>query len=239
MNATEIQQLLNEVSSKEKALVLNRFFKTGRGEYGEGDLFRGVKMPEQRAIVRCVDNLIDFKLIDDLLASVYHEDRMMGLLILVKWFEASKKHPENQAEIFGYYLAHTSSINNWDLVDLSAPKIVGAYLVNRDCEILFRLANSTNLWEQRIAMVSTWKLIQQGRFEPSLQLAERLLNHPHDLMQKAVGWMLREVGKRDLDLEIDFLTTDHRYQRMPRTMLRYAIEKFPEPLRLQFLHGEI
>lgn len=239
MKATEIQMLLDEVSTKEKALVLQRFFKTGKGEYGEGDIFRGVKMPEQRTIVKCVDNTIDFQLVDDLLVSPYHEDRMMGLLILVKWFEASKKQPERQTEIFNYYLAHAASINNWDLVDLSAPKIVGAYLVKRDCEILFQLAESANLWEQRIAMVSTWKLIQQGRFEPTLQLAEKLLNHPHDLMQKAVGWMLREVGKRDLELEIDFLTADHRYQRMPRTMLRYAIEKFPEPLRLQFLHGEI
>lgn len=239
MNAVEIQSLLKAEASASKALVLQRFFKTGPGEYGEGDKFRGVTMPQQRYIVRFVDKEVDFDAIDVLLDSEYHEDRMTGLLILVKWFEANKKRPEIQTEIFEFYLNRTCRINNWDLVDITAPKIVGAYLVERDCDLLFKLAESESLWEQRIAIVSTWKLIQQGRFLPTLELAERLLSHPHDLMHKAVGWMLREVGKRDLELEIEFLLKDGRYRKMPRTMLRYAIEKFPEPLRLQFLHGEV
>lgn len=234
----EIQQLLIEESSEENKRILQRFFKTGKGEYGEGDIFRGVKMPHIHAIVKYVDNDLNLQEMDALLQSPFHEDRMAALLILVKWFEASKRNPKQQDTIFEFYLRHTKYINNWDLVDLSAPKIVGVYLLQHPSDVLFHLAESDNLWEQRIAVVSTWKLIQQGEFNPTMQLAEKLLHHPHDLMQKAIGWMLREIGKRDLDLEIDFLLKDGRYKTMPRTMLRYAIEKFPESLRLSFLHGE-
>lgn len=228
---TEIEHLLESQSDPEKREILPRFFKTGKGEYGEGDRFLGVVVPRVRAVAKQYLNT-PFDVPAHLLQSPWHECRLCALLMLVERFrksdEAERKH------IFDFYLAHTDRVNNWDLVDLSAPAIVGGYLKDKSCrDTLYRLADSSLLWEQRIAVVSTYTLIKNDDFIDILALSERLLHHPHDLMRKAVGWMLREMGKRDKDLLVQFLEKHCRV--MPRTMLRYAIEKFPEEERKEFM----
>lgn len=238
-----IQQELEQFIDEEKREVLPRFFKTGKGQYGEGDRFLGITVPHIRTVaMRHLDLNPDE--ISRLLMSVWHELRMCALLIMVEQVKRShkklwlKEHSEEEGEIlrrnyYQFYLRHTGKINNWDLVDLSAPTIVGEYLVDHNREILYQLADSSLLWDQRIAVVSTYTLIKNGDFIDILALSERLLHHKHDLMQKAVGWMLREMGKRDKDLLVQFL---EKYCRtMPRTMLRYAIEKFPEEERKEFM----
>ncbi|MDD4074101.1 MAG: DNA alkylation repair protein [Candidatus Pacebacteria bacterium] len=211
----DIIKELQSKRDKKRAVILSRFFKTGKGEYGEGDIFLGIVVPVQRIIAKkYVD--IPFRDIQRLLNSKIHEYRLTGLLILVE-----KKDKE---KVFDFYLKNTKNINNWDLVDLSAPKIIGDYLNNKKREILYSLAVSDNLWERRISIVSTFSFIKNNDFKETIKIAEILLNDKHDLIQKAVGWMLREVGKRDKDIEKDFL--DKYYRNMPRTMLRYSIEKF-------------
>ncbi|MDD3386374.1 MAG: DNA alkylation repair protein [Candidatus Pacebacteria bacterium] len=211
----DIIKELQSKRDKKRAAILSRFFKTGKGEYGEGDIFLGIVVPVQRIIAKkYVD--IPFRDIQKLLNSKIHEYRLTGLLILVE-----KKDKE---KVFDFYLKNTKNINNWDLVDLSAPKIIGDYLNNKKREILYSLAVSDNLWERRISIVSTFSFIKNNDFKETIKIAEILLNDKHDLIQKAVGWMLREVGKRDKDIEKDFL--DKYYRNMPRTMLRYSIEKF-------------
>lgn len=222
---TDVQNLAN----KEKATLLAGFFKTGKGEYGEGDIFLGLTVPEARRIAKKYAHL-RLEEIQTLLTSSFHEERLIALLILVHNFQ--KGNDTEKKEIFEFYLSHTKAINNWDLVDLSAHKIVGEWLVRKrkGIQLLEKLARSKNLWERRIAIISTFAFIAEGIPEPSLEVAEMLLDDTHDLIHKAVGWALREVGKRvSQEKEEEFLRT--HYRTMPRTMLRYAIERFPETLR--------
>lgn len=218
---------LRSYSTPQKREVLPRFFKTGKGEYGEGDMFMGTSVPYTRKVAKTHKNA-SFTLLEALLESEWHEVRFCALVILTYRY---KNDPEAAVE---FYLNHTKGINNWDLVDLSAPNILGSYLVhNADHKILYELAASDNMWKQRIATVSTLMLIRHGQYSDTIKLAELFLNTRHDLMQKAVGWVLREVGKRDKDLLILFL---ERYKtKMPRTMLRYAIEKFSPDQRRYFM----
>ena len=226
----QIKRDLSQLSNPEKAKKLSGFFKTGKGQYGEGDLFLGIPVPEQRKVAK---RYIDIPLNDlqELLSSKIHEHRLTALLILVSKY--GKADNSGKDRIFGFYLRNTENINNWDLVDLSAPKIVGDYLFNKDTSILFKLAKSNNLWERRISILSTFKFIRNNDFEDALSISELLLHDEHDLIHKAVGWMLREIGKRDQEIEERFLS---KYcMQMPRTMLRYAIEKFDENKRKFYL----
>ncbi len=225
---------LQEKSSKEKAELYQRFFKTGEGEYGEGDVFIGLTMPQQREIAKKYFNL-SLPKIQELLKSKIHEHRMTGLIILTEKYK--KSNDREKENIFGFYLKNTKHINNWDLVDLSAPNIVGDYLLNKDKKILYDLVHSKDLWEKRIAIVSTYTFIRAGEFEDVLAISEILLEDKHDLIHKAVGWMLREVGKKDEDVLKIFLKGN--YKKIPRTTLRYAIEKFDEGERKRILRGEI
>lgn len=230
MNHNEVQRTLKSHSDPEIAKHSQRFFKTGAGEYGEGDRFLGIRVPVIRTVAKRFRNLpIDEA--EKLLKSPFHEERLCALFILVYRFKSSKK--EVQTEIFDLYLRNTLWINNWDLVDSSAEHIVGAYLRNRNRKVLFTLARSPSLWDRRIAVMSTFHFIKAGQFEDTLKLAEMLLKDKEDLIHKAVGWMLREIGKRDRQMEESFL--DRFVNDMPRTMLRYAIEKFPEAKRKHYL----
>ncbi len=233
MNHQTVQKKLRDKADKERAEHSERFFKTGKGEYGEGDKFLGLRVPEQRKIARSHKQL-PLEEVEKLLQSEYHEERLTALIILTYKFEGSD--PQLQEDIFECYMDNLESVNNWDLVDLSAPKIVGPYLEHRDRNILYDLAKSENLWERRIAMISCLYFIKQGDFKDSLNIAQILLNDEHDLIHKAVGWMLREIGKIDLESEEQFLQSNN-YSKIPRTMLRYAIEKFPEEKRQAYLKG--
>ncbi|MFA4818967.1 MAG: DNA alkylation repair protein [Patescibacteria group bacterium] len=226
----ELRSDLRKLASPQKAKILQRFFKTGPGEYGEGDMFLGIIVPNSRRLARQYVNL-SWGEIDKLLHSKIHEERLTALLILVDRF--GKAHKTEQGRIFRFYLANTKYINNWDLVDLTAPKIVGTYLVDKSQAILYKLVKSKNIWERRIAVLATFYFIRQGQYADTLKLAQLLLKDKHDLMHKAVGWMLREVGKRSLKTEIVFL--DKFASRMPRTMLRYAIEKLSPQQRSHYL----
>jgi len=223
-----LKEELERNKDAEKAKVYSRFFKTGKGEYGEGDLFLGLSVPKQRKIAK---NYIDLNLdeIQELLLSKIHEHRLVALMILI--FKYKKNFDK---EIVDFYLQNTKNINNWDLVDLSAYQILGHYLLDKDKSILYKLAKSDNLWEKRISIISTYEFIKNNKFEDTLEISEILLNDKHDLIHKAVGWMLREVGKRNLETEEEFLKK--YYKQMPRTMLRYSIEKFWEEKRKFYLH---
>ena len=229
-SATSYSRIIKELraySDDEKKAVLPRFFKTGKGEYGEGDRFLGVIVPNTRKVAK---NHKDspYIVIEMLLESEWHECRLCALLMLI---EKYRKEPD---EAVHFYLTHTKGINNWDLVDLSAPYILGDYLKDKtDRNVLYDLAGSSVMWERRIAVVSTLMLIRHGQFDDTIRLAEALIDSKHDLMQKSIGWMLREVGKRDKGLLVQFIEK-HKHE-MPRTMLRYAIEKFPEPERREFM----
>ena len=229
-SAAEYSKIIKELrglSDDEKKTVLPRFFKTGKGEYGEGDRFLGVIVPNTRKVAK---NHKDspYIVIEMLLESEWHECRLCALLMLI---EKYRKEPD---EAVHFYLTHTKGINNWDLVDLSAPYILGDYLKDKtDRNVLYDLAGSSVMWERRIAVVSTLMLIRDGQFDDTIRLAESLIDSKHDLMQKSIGWMLREVGKRDKGLLVQFIEK-HKHE-MPRTMLRYAIEKFPEPERREFM----
>jgi methionine-S-sulfoxide reductase len=226
---SQICRELRAYSRDDKRDILPRFFKTGKGEYGEGDMFLGVVVPDNRKIaLKHAD--ASFDLIAALLESEWHECRLCALLILVERFRKTTF----KDEVVEFYLKHTAGINNWDLVDLSAPYILGAYLVTvSDRQILYDLACSASMWEQRIAIVSTLMLIRHGHFDDTMKLAEMFLRTKHDLMQKATGWMLREVGKRDEARLVGFLETYKSV--MPRTMLRYALEKFSPQRRAYFM----
>jgi 3-methyladenine DNA glycosylase AlkD len=230
-----IRAELKAVADPEKAELLLRFFKTGPGEYGAGDQFLGIVMPKVRKIVRSHRQASNEDILS-LLHSKYHEERMTALLILVEQYRRSDAARRNA--IYHLYLENTAWINNWDLVDLTAPHIVGAQLHKKDKTILKKLALSKNLWERRIAALSTFYFISHGECRDALGIAGLLLHDPHDLIHKAVGWMLREVGKRcSMEQECAFL--DSHSATMPRTMLRYAIERFPEPLRLKYLKAGV
>ncbi|MFA5009416.1 MAG: DNA alkylation repair protein [Candidatus Paceibacterota bacterium] len=225
-----VKKCLQKKINKEKAIFLLRFFKTQKGQYGEGDIFWGITVPEQRKTAKKFKE-INFYQIQELLSDEIHECRLTGLLILIEKYK--KADPSEQAKIFKLYLKNYKNINNWDLVDLSAPAIVGNYLLNKDRKILYRFAQSNHLWKKRIAIVATFAFIKNKQLDDTFEIAKILLNDKHDLIHKAVGWMLREAGKRNKKAEIDFLK---KYaSKMPRTMLRYSIEKFSELERKKFL----
>lgn len=228
--ARNMREQLLGLADPEKAKVLQGFFKTVKGSYGESDKFVGIPVPKTRAIAKQYVH-VEPEDVLPLLSDAVHECRLLALLVWVAQFPKSDE--QRRKRIFDLYLSNTDKINSWDLVDLSAYQIVGEYLRDKDRAPLHRLAESGHLWEQRISIVATWKYIREKRFEDTLQLADKLLLHSHDLIQKAVGWMLREVGKRDKQLLCDFLET--RYTMMPRTMLRYAIEKFSPEERSFFM----
>lgn len=230
----DIEERIEKARNPEKAKILSKFFKTGKGDYGEGDVFLGIVVPVERKIAKEFKDL-DIGDIQNLLNSKVHEKRMIALFILIDKYK--KARDEDKKKIFYFYLKNTGNINNWDLVDLSAPNIVGKFLLNKDREILYKLANSSNLWEKRISIISTMEFIRNNQFQDTLKIAEILMKDKHDLIHKAVGWMLREVGKRKQD-ELELFLKKH-YKVMPRTMLRYAIERFDEKLRKKYLNGEI
>ena len=232
--APGIRKKLRSLADPEQARILQRFFKTGPGEYGEGDRFLGIRVPVLRRFAKEHRELSE-KNVKVLLRSAFHEERLLALLIMVIQYRGGDE--DRRREIYSLYLGSTGFINNWDLVDVTAEHIVGAHLRERSRRPLLRLARSTSLWERRIAILSTFHFIRSGDHDSTLEIAALLLHDEEDLIHKAVGWMLREVGKRDRALEERFLRT--RYRRMPRTMLRYAIEKFPEPLRQRYLKGGI
>lgn len=231
MSLSNLQKELRSFSNKGKAKILSGFFKTGKGEYGENDKFLGVVVPQARKIVRKYRDLF-WNEIKVLIKSKYHEERLIALLILIEQYNRSDQL--NKRKIFKFYLDNTKYINNWDLVDLSAPHIIGGYLSDKDKDQLYQLAKSDNIWERRIAIISTFHFIRNKMAEETLKIAKILLYDNHDLIHKAVGWMLREVGKRiSREKEEEFLK---KYApEMPRTMLRYAIEHFPESIRQQYL----
>ncbi len=228
---TDVQKALAKMADKKKAKFLAGYFKTGKGEYGEGDIFIGVTVPGQRKIANQFSNL-PLSEIQKLLESKIHEHRLTALLILVRQFESGDE--KTKKKIFDFYLKNIKYINNWDLVDLSSHKIVGAYLSDKSRAALYKLAESKNIWSRRIAVISTFHFIFKKDFAASLRIAEKLLDDKHDLIHKAVGWMLREVGKRDGKVLRKFL--DKHISKMPRTTLRYAIEKFPEGERKKYLN---
>lgn len=231
MKFPEMKATLREIASSGRAEVTRSFFKTGPGEYSEGDKFLGIRIPDLRALVKKAD-AVSLREALILLRSEWHEERLMALLLMERRFERASEELA-QETIVTAYLANTRWINNWDLVDASAPPILGGWLLTRNRSVLWELVVSENLWERRIAIVSTLTLIRAGDFRDSLRLAEKLLGDPEDLMHKACGWMLREIGKKDRDVLISFL--ENHAPRMPRTMLRYAIERFPELERKEWL----
>ncbi len=232
MSINHLHAALHSRANPEIAAHSQRFFKTGPGEYGEGDRFLGVRVPVVRQVARQGRGLLQEEILV-FLKSTWHEERLLALVIMVDRYK--KADDDTRQQLHRSYLAHTDYINSWDLVDISAPHLVGDYLLERDRDLLYQLVESNNLWEQRIAIMATFALIRAGQYDDTLALADRLLTHPHDLIHKAVGWMLREVGNRDQAAEEAFLAD--RYPTMPRTMLRYAIEKFPEDLRQDYLKG--
>ncbi len=207
----------------EKARILSGFFKTGKGQYGYGDVFLGVKVPETRSVAKKFNEL-NLKDLKKLLSSKIHEERLCALLILVDIFKQSDS--KNKKIIVDFYLKNIRKVNNWDLVDLSADKILGNYLIDKDKSVLYKLVKSQNIWERRISVISTFAFIKNNKFDDTIKISEILLNDKHDLIQKAVGWMLREMGKRDEKVLIKFL--DKHYRTMPRTMLRYVVERLDE-----------
>jgi 3-methyladenine DNA glycosylase AlkD len=231
--ANDLRRQLLKKADKNKAIHLQRFFKTKKGEYGEGDLFLGVMVPESRKIAK---NLKDLGLsqFSDSICSKFHEERLACLFVLVEKFE--KGDGLQKKEVFDFYIKNRKYVNNWDLVDLSAPKIVGAWLDGKDKTLLYKFARSKDLWERRIAILSTFYYIRERDCKDALKIAEILKNDGYDLIQKAVGWMLREIGKNcGQKTEEEFLKRN--YKTMPRTMLRYAIERFPEKIRKFYLNN--
>ena len=215
---------------------LSRFFKTGPGQYGEGDQFLGIKVPVTRDVVRDCWKETSFADLEECIRSVFHEVRLAALLTLVEIFKHARKNPALQQQCIDFYLSHTEFINNWDLVDLSCYPLLGEWLLDKDRGLLYDLARSgKTLWEQRIGIVSTMTFIRHGQLSDTFAIADILLHHPHDLIHKAVGWLLREAGKKDKAALEAYLLP--RYLTMPRTMLRYAIEKFPEAERQLYLTG--
>ncbi|MTI88531.1 MAG: DNA alkylation repair protein [Balneolaceae bacterium] len=234
MTHTDLIDELKDLGNPEKAEHSKRFFKTGKGEYGEGDKFLGLKVPPMRKLARKYHSM-DLNEVAKLLHNEYHEVRLTAIYLLV--LKIKKGNSQVLEEVTDCYLNNLEGINNWDLVDSSCYKILGPYLENRERDLLYDFARSDDLWKKRIAMISCYYFIKQNDFNDALAIAEILVNEEHDLMHKAVGWMLREVGNRNLAEEEKFLTK--YYHQMPRTMLRYAIEKFDEPLRLKYLYGQI
>lgn len=230
MNLSELRAAMSRLASPEKAAIARRFFKTGPGEYGEGDEFIGLTVPETRSLVKSCDELADDDILSLLRCSI-HEERLLALLCLVHRFERGDENARKR--VFDLYLKNTRWINNWDLVDTSAPHIVGRWLLARDRTLLRRLAKSSSLWERRIAILATQTFIRHGEFAGTLDIVKSLLRDSPDLIHKACGWMLREIGNRDMAVLEGFL--EKHASTMPRTMLRYAIEKLPEKQRKAWL----
>ena len=248
-----MNKLLQEITERADASQvegLSRFFKTGPGQYGEGDKFLGIKVPVTREVVKACWRETSLQDLEECIASEYHEVRLAALLALVEIFAHAKRFPVkpgmtkttscparpgiSKQDCVDFYLAHTDRINNWDLVDLSCYPLLGVWLLDKDRQLLYDLArNGKTIWEQRIGIVSTMTFIRHGQLQDTFDIADILLHHPHDLIHKAVGWLLREAGKRDKEALVTYL--EPRYQTMPRTMLRYAIEKFPEAERIVYL----
>jgi 3-methyladenine DNA glycosylase AlkD len=230
-----IQKELQKYASEERRKVNLRFFKTGKGQYGEGDAFIGVTVPDTRLVAKKFSD-ISFEEIQSLLDSPIHEERLVGLLVLVEQYQ--KRDVRKKKDVFEFYLQNTPRVNNWDLVDLSADKIVGAHLEKeKERKLLDTLSKSSHLWEKRIAIVSTLHFIRKGEFADTFRITDNLMGDPHDMLHKACGWMLREVGKKDEQALKKFL--QKRYKRMPRTMLRYSIERFFPAERKKYLEGKI
>jgi len=234
MSLKDIRKKIESEKNPKQAVILQRFFKTGKGEYGEGDVFYGIKVPVQRTIAKMFNDLSldDLK---ELIHSKIHEERLIAAFILIDQYK--KGDEKKKKTVFDFYLRNRKGINNWDLVDLSAPKIVGEHLLNKEKDLLYKFARSKDLWEKRIAILSTHTFIREHFFEDTVNISEILLQDKDDLIHKAVGWMLREIGNRDMQVEEEFLVK--HYKKMPRTMLRYAIEKFPEKKRKDYLEGRI
>ncbi|MBL0725845.1 MAG: DNA alkylation repair protein [Alphaproteobacteria bacterium] len=247
--SSKIKSSILELSNPEKITVYQNFFKIGKGQYSEGDIFIGTSVPNIRKLALLYSKESNYDIIEDLLYSKIHEERMCGLFILVYQYQdiqkgknlSTKDKKEKQKPIIQFYLKHVSQSNNWDLIDCVCPKLLGHYILtnHEDKEInsnlLISFSKSDNLWERRISIVSTFEMIRQNQFNLTLQIAGNLLNDKHDLIHKATGWILREIGKRNQEVEICFL--NKHYKQMPRTMLRYAIEKFDEKLRQRYLKG--
>lgn len=232
MSIVAILSDLQSLANPDKAKIFARFFKTGPGQYGEGDKFYGIMT---QPLVKLTDRYwqkLDFNDIDQLLQNPYHECRTIAVSSLRREFQKTKD-PKFKKQIFDFYLAHTSRLNNWDLVDISAPHIVGNYLLHQPRQILYQLAKSDLLWDRRISIIATYTFIRQGEFADTLEISKILMTDRHDLIHKAVGWMLREIGKKDLPTLIKFL--DQFTPQLPRTTLRYAIEKLPEQKRQHYL----
>ena len=225
---------LQKYADPEKAKHSTRFFRAGPGEYGEGDEFLGIKVPLQRKVAKKFRDM-ELNEVAKLLHNKYHEVRLTAAYLLV--YKVEKGDRQTLEEVVQCYLKNLEGINNWDLVDSSCHKILGPYFEDKERDLLYDFARSEDLWKKRIAMITCYHFIRNENFEDALNIAEILVNDDHDLIHKAVGWMLREIGNRDLAAEESFLKK--YYQTMPRTMLRYAIEKFDEPLRLKYLHGEV
>ena len=234
LKARDVQRRLKKLGNPEHAAISQRFFKTGPGEYGEGDIFIGIRVPVLRKLVKEFKDL-PARDVEILLRSSIHEERLLAILLFVHIF--SKGDETTKKGIYNLYLKSTEFINNWDLVDSSAEHIVGAYLMDKNKRPLYRLAKSKNLWERRIAIIATFYFVRRHEFSETLKISNMLLADRHDLIHKATGWMLREIGKRDLKTEEKYLKA--LYKKMPRTMLRYAIEKFPEEKRQRYLKGTI
>jgi 3-methyladenine DNA glycosylase AlkD len=230
----QIKREMSQLSDPDRAKNLSWFFKTGKGQYGEGDVFLGIPVPEQRKVAKKYTDL-SLGDLQELLDSKIHENRFTALLILISKYR--KAEESCKKEIFDFYLKNTENVNNWDLVDLSAPRIVGDYLLSKERSVLYKLAKSKSLWERRISILSTFTFIGNNDFEDALNISELLLHDEHDLIHKAVGWALREIGKKDQNVEERFLAKHYFY--MPRIMLRYAIEKFDENKRKKYLNKSI
>jgi len=237
LNMIMLDKLKKELKAEarpKRAKASMRYFKTGKGEYGEVDIFIGVALSGLHRIAKKYKDL-NLSDLNQLLTSKIHEHRLVALAILVHKYNRADR--ENKRKLVKFYLKNTKRVNNWDLVDGSAPRILGNYLIDKDRSILYKLANSTNLWERRISIMATAEFIKNGKFNDTLKISKILLNDDNDLIHKAVGWMLREIGKRSFGKEESFLKK--YYQKMPRTMLRYAIEKFPEKRRQAYLKGKV
>lgn len=232
MTAKHVSETLRDLANPNVAEHSQRFFKTGKGQYGEGDRFLGIRVPILRTQAKQFRDL-PLKEVRSLMKSAFHEERLCALLILVLKF--AKGDEEERTTIYSLYVKNTKYINNWDLVDSSAHQIVGGYLADKDKRLLYTFAQSKSLWERRIAIIATYHFLKKDQYKDALSISKSLLKDDEDLIHKAVGWMLREIGKRDLATEETFLKA--HYKQMPRTMLRYAIEKFPERERKRYLNG--
>lgn len=235
MISNTVLKALKAQGNEVKAAFFPRFFKTGKGEYGEGDVFWGISVPDNRTIAKKYFAEITITDLGELLQNPVHEVRACALFMMVYRFENKKQH-DIREQLFELYITHSNNINNWDLVDSSAAQIVGGWLFDKKRDMLYSWAKNGHLWEQRIAIVATFYLIRKNQFEDTVAICKLLLNHKHDLIHKATGWMLREAGKRNEDVLIYFLAEHHA--EMPRTMLRYAIEKLPESKRKRILEGK-